>query len=71
MATEKNEPGRVENINKRKGYYYYFEDDKILEYMQLTTAEKLQWLEDILEFTDMFLTEEDKIFREKLRRAEI
>ena len=71
MATEKNEPGRVEDINIRKGYYYYYEDDKILEYMQLTTAEKLQWLEDILEFTEMFLTKEDKIFREKLRRAEI
>ena len=57
--------------DKLKGYYYYFEDEKILEYMQLTTAEKLQWLEEILEFTEMFLTEEDKIFREKLRRAEI
>ncbi len=71
MMTEKYEPERVEDINKRKGYYYYFEDEKILEYMKLTTAEKLQWLEDILEFTEMFLTEEDKIFREKLRRAEI
>ena len=71
MATEKNEPGRVEDIKERKGYYYCFDDDKILEYMQLTTAEKLQWLEEILEFTEMFLTEEDKVFREKLRRAEI
>ncbi len=42
---------------EKKGFYYYLEDEKILEYMKLSTEEKLQWLEDIIEFTEAFLTE--------------
>lgn len=59
-------------MNKKlKGFYYYIEDEKILEYMKLSTAEKLQWLEDIIEFTEKFSTVEDNKIREKFRKGEI
>lgn len=53
------------------GYSYTIEDDKIKEYMKLSTEEKLLWLQEITEFTDMVLTDKEKVFREKLRRSEI
>ena len=34
-----------------KGYSYTIEEEKILEYMKLTTEQKLQWLEENNEFT--------------------
>ena len=54
-----------------KGYSYTLEDEKIKEYMKLTTAQKLQWLEEINSFTDKILTEKEKEFRNKLRSGEI
>ena len=54
-----------------KGFYYTFEDEKIREYMKLTTEEKLKWLEEINTFTEMVLNEKEKQFRNKLRKAEI
>ena len=54
-----------------KGFHYYLEDEKILEYMKLSTEDKLKWLEEIRVFTLAVLTEEQLRFREKLRRAEI
>ncbi len=53
------------------GFKYTIEDDKIKEYMKLTTEEKLLWLQEITEFTDMVLSDKEKEFREKLRRCEI
>ena len=53
------------------GYRYLIEDEKIKEYMKLTTEEKLMWLREIVEFTDMVLTEKEKEFRRKLRNCEI
>jgi len=54
-----------------KGFYYTLEDEKIKEYMKLTTEEKLKWLEEINIFTEMVLNEKEKQFRNKLRDAEI
>lgn len=53
------------------GFSYTLEDDKIKEYMKLTTEEKLLWLQEIVEFTDMVLSDKEKEFRRKLRRCEI
>ena len=54
-----------------KGFSYTLEDDKIKEYMKLTTEEKLQWLEEILVFNEMVLTPKQKDIREKFRRGDI
>jgi len=54
-----------------KGFSYYLEDEKIIEYMALSTEEKLKWLEEIRVFTLAVLTKEQMKFREKLRKAEI
>jgi hypothetical protein len=54
-----------------RGFYYTLEDEKIKEYMKLTTEEKLKWLEEINTFTEMVLNEKEKEFRNKLRSAEI
>lgn len=53
------------------GYSYTIEDDKIREYMSLSTEDRLRWLQEINEFTDLVLTTKDREIREKLRRAEI
>lgn len=54
-----------------KGFSYTLEDDKIKEYMKLTTEEKLQWLEEILVFNEMVLSQKQKEIREKFRRGDI
>ena len=54
-----------------KGYSYTIEEEKILEYMKLTTEQKLQWLEEINAFTFAVLSDEKKMLREKLRAGEL
>ena len=54
-----------------KGFYYSLENEKIREYMKLTPEEKLQWLEAINQFTNLALNDQQREFREKLRRGEI
>ncbi len=54
-----------------KGVTYTVEDEKIIEYMKLSTEEKLKWLEEINEITNMVLSDREKEFREKLRAGEI
>ena len=54
-----------------KGYSYTVEDEKLLEYMKLTTEQKLQLLEEINAFTFAVLSEEEKLLRQKLRSGEI
>ena len=54
-----------------KGYSYVVEDEKLLEYMKLSTEQKLQWLEEINAFTYSVLTDKEKSIREKLRAGEI
>lgn len=55
----------------KKGFFYTIEDEKILEYMKLSTEDKLKWLEEINEFTNMVLSEKEKKMREKLRSGNI
>ena len=55
----------------KKGFSYTLEDEKIREYMKFSTEEKLQWLEEINELTNMVLTEKEKKFREKLLAGKI
>ncbi|MFH1049984.1 MAG: hypothetical protein V1779_03525 [bacterium] len=54
-----------------KGLKYYIEDDKIREYMKLSTEEKLKWLDEIQKFSELAMTEKDKEIREKFRKREI
>lgn len=54
-----------------KGFIYTLEDEKIIEYMKLSTEDKLTWLEEINEFTSMVLSDREKELREKLRACEI
>ncbi|UJS16001.1 MAG: hypothetical protein L3J17_08705 [Candidatus Jettenia sp.] len=54
-----------------KGFSYTLEDEKIIEYMKLSTEDKLKWLEEINEFTNMVLNIREKELREKLRTCEI
>jgi len=54
-----------------KGFSYTLEDEKILEYMKLSVADKLKWLEEINKFNELYLGKKEKTIREKLRRGEI
>jgi len=54
-----------------KGFIYTFEDEKIIEYMKLSTEDKLQWLEEINELNNMVFSDWEKELREKLRACEI
>ena len=54
-----------------KGFSYTLEDEKIREYVKLSTEDKLRWLEEINEFTQAALSESEKRFRELLRAGEI
>ena len=36
-------------------FSYTLEDEKILEYLSLSTEEKLNWLEEIVEFNNLVL----------------
>lgn len=54
-----------------KGFSYTLEDEKIIEYMKLSTKDKLKWLEEINEFMDLVLNPKEKELRAKLRRCEI
>ena len=55
----------------KTGFSYTVEDDKIKEYMKLTTEEKLIWLQEIVEFTNMVLSDEEKEFQSKPRSCEV
>jgi len=54
-----------------KGYSYTVEDEKLREYMRLSTEEKLRWLDEITTLTELTLTEEEKKFRELLRAGSV
>ncbi|MFH1050507.1 MAG: hypothetical protein V1779_06200 [bacterium] len=54
-----------------KGFKYYIEDEKIREYMKLSTEEKLKWLDEIQRFSELAMTEKEKEIREKFRKGEI
>jgi len=46
-----------------KGFIYTLEDEKIIEYMKLSTEDKLQWLEEINEFNNMVFSDREKKLR--------
>ena len=54
-----------------KGFFYTLEDEKLIEYMKLSTKDKLKWLEEINEFTNLTLNGKEKELRAKLRGCEI
>ena len=54
-----------------KGFIYTLEDEKIIEYMKLSTEGKLQWLKEINEFNNMVFSDREQKLREKLRACEI
>lgn len=53
------------------GYHYDLENEKILAFMKLSTEEKLIWLDEINQLTDVVLSEKEKDFRNKLRSAQL
>jgi len=58
-------------LKKAKGFSYYLEDEKIVEYMKLSTEDKLRWLEEINEFTRLVLNKKESDLRKKLREGSI
>jgi lipase chaperone LimK len=52
-----------------QGFRYTLEREKIAEYMRLSAEEKLQWLEDIQEFTEAALTEKTRRIRDHFRNG--
>ncbi len=50
-----------------KGFSYTLEKEDIINYMKLSDAEKLQWLEDIVSFSDKALKVENKAVRDYFR----
>jgi len=54
-----------------KGFEYTLEDEKIIEYMKLSTEDKLKWLDEINEFNRIVLSNHEKELRDKLRKCEI
>ncbi|MFH1782850.1 MAG: hypothetical protein ABH848_04465 [Candidatus Omnitrophota bacterium] len=56
---------------KGKGFSYFLEDEKIIEYLRLSPAMRLEWLEDIDSLNHKALTGERRKIWEKFRRGEI
>lgn len=56
---------------KRKGFAYYLEDEKIIDYLKLPPLIRLQWLEDINDLNRKALTGRRRKIWEKFRRGEI
>ncbi len=52
---------------KDRGFSYTLEDEKIIEYIKLSTKDKLKWLEEIMLFTEKALTPKEKEIREYFR----
>ncbi|MEK7852163.1 MAG: hypothetical protein AAB243_00020 [Planctomycetota bacterium] len=50
-----------------KGFYYLLEKEDIVNYMKLSTKEKLTWLEEIVLFTEKSLTPKEKKMRDYFR----
>ena len=55
----------------RKGYGYHVTEEQIRRYRKLTPRQKLEWLQEVNEFTDKFAPERAKRFHKMFRRGEI
>lgn len=51
------------------GFSYTLEDEKLAEYSRMSIEERLQWLEDIMEFSEAALTPKEKAVRERFRKG--
>ncbi|HHT9138976.1 MAG TPA: hypothetical protein ACFYEK_17240 [Candidatus Wunengus sp. YC60] len=49
------------------GFRYTLEKEDIVNYMKLSDEEKLNWLEEIVSFTEKTLTPEEKKVRDHFR----
>lgn len=56
---------------KKKGFSYYLEDEKLLEYLRLSPEMRLEWLEEINGFNRKALTGRRREIFEKFRKGEI
>ena len=54
-----------------KGYKYHVEDEKLRQYMKLSTEEKLKWLHEVREFMEIVMDDKAKKIREMFRKGEI
>lgn len=52
-----------------KGFSYFLEDEKLLEYQKLSDEDKLQWLEEINLFNFVALGEKEKDLHERFRKG--
>ncbi|MBA4392254.1 MAG: hypothetical protein C0407_01760 [Desulfobacca sp.] len=50
-----------------KGFSYTLEEEKIIEYLKLSSEDKLQWLEEINEFNRAVLSDKEKEIWAKFR----
>ncbi len=55
----------------RKGYGYHVTEEQLRKYSVLTPKQKLEWLEEVNEFTNKFASERAKRLHRKFRRGEI
>ena len=51
--------------------YYYLDDEKMRMFISLSTEQKLDWLEEIIELSNNTLTPKQKEIRNKFRQGEI
>lgn len=54
-----------------KGYSYYLEDEKIIDYLSLSPQMRLEWLEEIDSFNRKALRGIRRKIWEKFRRGEV
>jgi hypothetical protein len=55
----------------KKGFSYTLEKEKLIEYLKLSTEDKLKWLEEINAFNRMVMDDQGKNIKEKLRAGEL
>lgn len=51
-----------------KGFHYSLDRQQIVDYMKITAEQKLEWLEEILLFSEEALTDDAKKVREHFRK---
>ena len=56
-------------MKKNEGLFYTLEKEKIAAYLRMSTEERLEWLEDIMEFSEAALTPKEKAVRDRFRRG--
>lgn len=59
------------NDGSRKGYSYHVTEEQIRKYRCLTPKQKLEWLEEVNEFTNKFASDHAKRLHRMFRRGEI